>query len=75
MNIKRFENFTHEEETPEAKLRNQLTPLYSLADIAIHLKEKPELIDIVVDVATQAIKNQERINQLLIEIENKSPNK
>lgn len=57
------------EETLEAKLRNLLTPLYSLADIVVLSENNKELHKISIDVAKQAIINKEKINELLILIE------
>lgn len=66
-----MENNNHIEETAEAKLRNLLTPIYSLADIVILMDEHQDLKRIAIDTAKQVIINKEKIKQLLIEIENK----
>lgn len=60
---------TSENETPVAKLRNQLTPLYGLAQLVIKLNTNPELIPIIIESAQQAINNKEEIDKLLKEIE------
>jgi hypothetical protein len=66
-----MEDNNHIEETAEAKLRNLLTPIYSLADIVILMDEHQDLKRIAIDTAKQVIINKEKIKQLLIEIENK----
>lgn len=66
-----MEDNNHIEETAEAKLRNMLTPIYSLADIVILMDEHQDLKRIAIDTAKQVIINKEKIKQLLIEIENK----
>lgn len=58
----------YREETPQAKLRNQLTPIYSLADMVLRIHDLPTTM--IVDTAKQAFENKERINQLLTEIDN-----
>ena len=56
-------------ETAEAKLRNQLSPLYGLASAVLRIDDHPEMKRIVFDMANQAIKNKEAIDLLLVEIE------
>ena len=58
-------------ETLEAKLRNQLSPIYSLADMILLIDEKPEVKKILIEQAKQAVKNKEVIDLLLVEIEKK----
>ena len=59
-------------ETLEAKLRNQLSPIYGLADIVLLIDKSPGLIPIAMDMAKQVISNKDRVNLLLKLIENKS---
>jgi len=56
-------------ETAEAKLRNQLSPLYGLAETILRLDDHPKMRTIIFDMAKQAIKNKEAIDLLLVEIE------
>jgi len=61
-------------ETPQAKLRNVLTPAYSLADMILGLEgesgEKREgLLEIVIEQAKRVEHNRERIDELLKEID------
>ncbi len=61
-------------ETLEAKLRNQLTPIYGICDIILLLDGeegmmKPELIKIIIDLANLANKNKDKIDKLLQKIE------
>lgn len=58
-------------ETLEAKLRNQLTPLYGLSDLILLLDDNPKLKPILIEMAKQAQINKKEIDRLLIEIENK----
>ena len=59
-------------ETLEAKLRNQLTPIYGLAQMVLLLKKNPAMQDILIMSAKQVIKNQKKIDFLLKKIENKN---
>lgn len=58
-------------ETLEAKLRNQLTPLYGLSDLILLLDDNPDLKPILIEMAKLAQKSKKEIDRLLIEIENK----
>lgn len=60
-----------QEETPEAQLRNQLTPIYNLAQVILRLDEKPEIKNIVISLAKQCLVNKSKIDSLLVQIENK----
>jgi hypothetical protein len=60
-----------EPETPEAKLRNQLTPLYGLADMVLLLESKPEILPILLETAKKSISSKVEIDRLLLEIEYK----
>lgn len=62
--------FARPEETLEAQLRNQLSPLYALADAVLKMDEKPGLKPIVTEMAVQAILNRSKIKTLLEQIEN-----
>lgn len=62
-------------ETLEAKLRNQLSPLYGLVDMIILLNtiepsKKEELFDLIIEVTNQAIKNKKEIDVILDKIDN-----
>ena len=57
-------------ETPEAKLRNQLTPIYGLDDLILMLDTHPELMPIIVEMDKQVVKNKPKIKSLLKKIEN-----
>ena len=65
----------YSQETPQAKLRNQLTPLYGLASMVMMKNDsddpvvKHEMELIILDTAKQAIENKKRIDELLIEID------
>lgn len=59
----------HTPETTTAKLRNQLGPLYSLADTVLLLKDNPQLMDILLRQAEQCVINKEAIHPLLLQIE------
>lgn len=59
-----------ETETSEAKLRNQLTPIYGLDDLILMLDTHPELMPIIVEMAKQVVKNKPKIKSLLKKIEN-----
>jgi len=56
-------------ETPIAKLRNQLSPYYSLPDMILALDIKPEIKSLLIEQAKIAKATNERIKELLIEIE------
>lgn len=61
-------------ETYEAKLRNQLTPLYGLSSMILMLEERKddiELINIIINAAKQAETNKKKVDKLLTLIENK----
>ncbi len=64
-----------EPETLEAKLRNQLTPIYGLADMVLamekHEFKNTELNKLVVETAKQVKKNQLQIINLLQQIESR----
>lgn len=64
-----------ENETLEAKLRNQLSPIYGLADMILLIDEKPEMKQLIIEQAKQAVKNKEAIDLLLVEIEAKTLSK
>lgn len=59
-------------ETLEAKLRNQLSPLYGLADIILLLDENPDLKPILIQQAKQSQLNMKKIDLLLKGIEAKT---
>lgn len=56
-------------ETLSAKLRNQLTPLYSLAEMIVLGKDNPEILDAVIECAENALENRKTIDKLLTEID------
>ncbi len=58
-------------ETLEAKLRNKLSPIYSLADIIIALEKNfsPELLKIAIDTAKKTKTNQSEIDTILKKID------
>jgi hypothetical protein len=58
-------------ETTLARLRNQLSPLYSLVDMVLLMEEKdsPELRQIIKDTAKQADISKERILFLIRKLE------
>ena len=64
-----------ENETLEAKLRNQLSPIYGLADMILLMNKKPEIKDLLIKQAKQVVKNKEIIDLLLAGIEAKTLNK
>jgi len=53
-------------ETLEAKLRNQLSPIYGLA---LAMEKNPQIMNIVIGMAKEATANKARIDELLSEIE------
>lgn len=67
-------------ETLEAKLRNQLTPIYGLADLVILIEDeegqmKQSLLEIIIDMAHQVNKNKDKIDKLLKKIESQHDEK
>ncbi len=64
-----------ENETLEAKLRNQLSPIYGLVDMILLMEEKPEIKELLIKQAKQAVKNKKIIDLLLAGIEAKTLNK
>lgn len=64
-----------ENETLEAKLRNQLSPIYGLVDMILLMEEKPEIKKLLINQAKQAVANKEKIDFLLAGIEAKTLNK
>lgn len=60
-----------EKETLEAKLRNQLTPIYGLADLVLLLDLRPEIKHILVNQAKQVMRNKQSIHLILQGIEAK----
>lgn len=61
-------------ETPHAKLRNALTPAYSLAGIVLMIDENPDLKSTLDETSKQCLANKDLINSLLQEIESTIPN-
>lgn len=67
-----MENKTNiDTETLEAKLRNQLSPLYGLASMVVALEDNnsPELLKIIIECAKQAMKSTEEIDIILKKID------
>lgn len=64
-----FDKKVIDTETPIAKLRNQLSPYYSLPDMILLMDAKPEMKALLIEQAKRAKKTNERILQLLVEIE------
>lgn len=65
------------EETNIAKLRNQLGPLYALAQIVTLSADRPDDVEmrrIVLETAELALKNNENIKTLLTKIEEEIEN-
>jgi DNA-binding Lrp family transcriptional regulator len=58
-------------ETLEAKLRNKLTPLYTLVGCVLLMDERPELKDLIMETAKRANECMPIIDELLVKIENK----
>lgn len=56
-------------ETPCAKLRNQLTPLYSLASMVVLIEQDERMRELAIETAKKALEGTDTINQLLKEIE------
>lgn len=65
-----FDKKTIDTETPIAKLRNQLSPYYSLPDMILNMDVKPEIKSLLIEQAKIAKGTNDRIKELLIEIEN-----
>lgn len=61
-------------ETLGAKLRNALSPHYGLPSAVLKLRDHPEILKIVEDMAEQAIKNNYTIDSILAIIDNKDNN-
>jgi hypothetical protein len=59
-------------ETLEAKLRNQLSPIYGLADMILLLEKKPEIKELLIEQAKKTIANRKVIDTLLVSIEEKN---
>lgn len=58
-------------ETLEAKLRNQLSPIYGLVDMILLMEKNPEIKELLVKQAKQCVKNKQVIDSLLLEMEGK----
>lgn len=58
-----------ENETLVAKLRNQLSPIYGLANMILMMEEKPEIKQLIIKQSEQVVKNKTKIDQLLTAIE------
>ena len=56
-------------ETTIAKLRNALTPSYSLAQLVLKINEHPDMKRICIKTAKQTIAKQKKIHKLLLKIE------
>lgn len=63
------ETETTDTETPIAKLRNQLSPYYSLPDMILNMDVKPEMKALLIEQAKVAKSTNDRIKELLVEIE------
>jgi hypothetical protein len=59
-------------ETTVSKLRNQLSPYYSLPSMILAMDEHPDMKSLLIQQAKQAISTQDKIKELLTEIENES---
>lgn len=55
--------------TTIAKLRNALTPSYSLAKLVVKIDSHPEMKQICVKTAKQIVADQQKIHKLLRKIE------
>lgn len=62
-------------ETLEAKLRNQLSPIYGLVDMILLMEKNPEIKELIIEQAKQALDNKDKIDFLLTSIEAKTLNK
>lgn len=56
-------------ETLVAKLRNKLSPAYGLAEIVLLIDKNPDIKDIMIAQAKQAIENKKAIRELLVQLE------
>jgi hypothetical protein len=56
---------TETTETLQAKLRNQLSPLYGLADCVLLMDERPDLKPLITERAKRAFESKPRIDALL----------
>lgn len=66
---------TNDNETLAAKLRNALSPHYGLPSVILKLREHPEVLKIVEDMAEHALKNNLRIDAILTAIDSQSDQK
>ena len=66
------ENENNFNATTVSKLRNQLSPYYSLPSMILAMDEHPDLKPLLIEQAKQAISTQDKIKELLTEIENES---
>jgi len=68
------ENINCHNETAVDKLRNQLSPHYGLPEMILAIENHPEkkdgLMKLIIEQGKQAQANKQRIDELLIEIEN-----
>lgn len=62
-------------ETLEAKLRNQLSPIYGLVDMILLMEKNPEIKELIIEQAKQSLDNKDKIDFLLTSIEAKTLNK
>ncbi len=62
-------NETIQPETLEAKLRNQLGPIYGLADVVLAIDKKEGIKEIAIKMAKQVMVNKDQITVLLEAIE------
>ena len=69
LQLQNKETETTDTETPIAKLRNQLSPYYSLPDMILNMDVKPEMKALLIKQAKIAKSTNERIKELLVEIE------
>lgn len=61
------------EETPQAKLRNKLTPFWTLSEIIAtdrYDKSNDELINLILEIAQRCEESKEEIMNLIAETEN-----
>ena len=56
-------------ETTIAKLRNAISPAYTLADMVLMIKSYPEMQSLCIKQAKKTIQNQNKISKLLKKIE------
>jgi dsDNA-specific endonuclease/ATPase MutS2 len=52
-------------ETVEARIKNLLNPIYTLAQMCVELENHPELLKSVIEQAKQAVSNKENLDELL----------